>query len=388
MSPYVTAVGGTTLALDQNGNRIAEESAWLDGGSGYALEAWYERPSYQNGIPYYLPDPNYPIAMTAITADENVRAIPDVSYNADPATPFAIYTTTPINGDRGWFAVGGTSAGAPQWAALIALENQKRQAAKLGVIGNKLNGMLYDIYNGYAEDGGANQSYANTFNDVIVGQAGPWFAEIGYDMATGIGTPQAANLLNTLTNYSPFMIQQNFSFDSHLYFPYSLASAGLMPVAVGQEHTGTGSILGTDSLTLMFLTDPVKFYGPNYTSVTVPDRYYDTSLGEESAFRVTLHRTGRGQTSGRIYGMGTADIYNADPNVHTDGTTTMVGLVTFTLKFEGTWWTGKDGKVHFSVNFGAVDPVTFSPLPSKVGDLVSQPLSPSLGCYFSGTISG
>ena len=383
VSPNVTAVGGTVLTLDQDGNQTAEESAWFNGGSGYAPPDWYERPGYQKGIQYFPPDPNYPIVMTVIAPDENVRALPDVSYNA---YNFAIYTTTPLSGDTGWFSVGGTSAGTPQWAAIVALANQKRQAVGKGAIGNGLNGIVYDIYNGYAALDGPNQDYTDCFNDIIFGQAGPWFAIPGYDMATGVGTPEADHLIDTMANYSGFFIQRTFTFESHLYMPYSVASVGLMPVASGQTHTGIGSILGTDTLSLEFLTAPIPLYGPNFTPVIVPDRYYDIETGQASAFRVQLYRAGRGQNSGRIYGMGEADIYNADPRILTiaAGITPM----TFTLKFEGRWWTGKDGQIHFNINFGAVNPVTYQPLESGPAELRYAPTLTWLGAYYTGSISG
>jgi len=382
MSPYVTAVGGTMLQLDQDGNRTFEEEAWLDGGSGYALPDWYERPAYQDGIPYYLPQPYNP-TMTPIADDADIRAIPDVSYNADPATPFAVYTTTPINGDRGWFTFGGTSAGAPQWAALVALANQKRLEAGRGVIGNRLNGLLYDIYNGYADEYGLNQGYQDCFNDISFdfGQAGPWAAAERFDMATGIGTPRAENLIDTMANYTGFYLQKNFTFEARLYMPFAQASAGRFPISSGQLHTGTGSVVGTDQLNVMFITNPVARVGPNFSPVVVADQYYDVQEGQESAFRVQLQRTGRGQTSGRIYGIGTADIENADGSI-------AFGTATFTLKFEGRWWTGRNGQMHFNIEFHAVDPVTYEPLESRVTALVLDPTVPWLGAYFEGEING
>ena len=383
MSPNVTAVGGTVLTLDQDGNQTAEESAWFFGGSGYALPDWFERPGYQKGIPYYLPDPNYPITMTPIVSDYDVRAIPDVSYNA---TNFAMYSTTPIGG----MLVGSRSAapapGPPQWAAIVALANQKRAAAGMGPIGNGFNGIAYDIYNGYADLEGPNQSYEDNFNDIIFGQAGPWFADPGYDMATGVGSPHAEHVIDTLADYTGFSIQSTFSFESHLYIPDSVSRFGLYPVASGQTHTGVGSILGTDTVSLQFLTEPVPMYGPNFTPVIVPDNYYDVEQGQASAFRVQLYRTGRGQTSGRIYGKGTADIFNADPRIVAipAGTTAM----TFTLNFEGRWWTGKDGQIHFNIKYGAINPVTYQPLESGPARLTYDPLLPWLGAYMDGSISG
>ena len=51
---------------------------------------------------------------------------PDVSYNANPGTGYAVYDSVGVSGYSGWFQVGGTSAGTPQWAALIAITNSMR----------------------------------------------------------------------------------------------------------------------------------------------------------------------------------------------------------------------------------------------------------------------
>jgi len=102
-SPNVVGVGGTTLALSSTG-AFASESAWS--GSGGGVSAYEAEPSYQKT--YKIPKAN------------SMRAIPDVSFNADPASGYPIYKTTGT-GKNGWYTVGGTSAGAPQWAAIQAL---------------------------------------------------------------------------------------------------------------------------------------------------------------------------------------------------------------------------------------------------------------------------
>ena len=102
VSPYVLGVGGTTLHLDANGNRTSAETAWSSSGGG--LSSYYGLPLWQNG--WY---PQWPAK----------RGVPDVSLVADPNTGVLVYDAA--NG--GWFVVGGTSASAPMWAALIALAN-------------------------------------------------------------------------------------------------------------------------------------------------------------------------------------------------------------------------------------------------------------------------
>src|SRR6266852_4314130 len=94
------------------------------------------------------------------------------------------------------FIVGGTSAGSPQWAGIAALANQARASAGKGPIGD-INPVLYSIYHNAAK-------YAKDFHDITVGndqEVGTpvgYSAGTGYDLASGIGTPNVANLVSDL----------------------------------------------------------------------------------------------------------------------------------------------------------------------------------------------
>ena len=172
-SPNVVAVGGTTLHVDANGNRIGTgETGWS--GTGGGISARETQPAYQNGV---------------VTQSASARANPDVSYGADPATGFAVYdsfgTSTP------WEVIGGTSASAPQWAALIAITDEGRiLAGKTPLDGpTQTLPMLYSMP-------------ASSFNDIISGStnsgskhfnAGP-----GYDLVTGRGTPVVTQVVSNL----------------------------------------------------------------------------------------------------------------------------------------------------------------------------------------------
>jgi hypothetical protein len=167
-SPYVVAVGGTGLIADSQGNYISE-TGWS--GSGGGISQVEAQPAYQQGT---------------VTQSGTQRTIPDVAYNANPNT--AVYVYDRFNG--GWFGVGGTSAGAPQWAALVAIANQGRNLNGLLPLGSSASQgsqeVLTDLYN-----------LQSDFNDITTGnngfQAGP-----GYDLVTGIGTPQANVLVPDL----------------------------------------------------------------------------------------------------------------------------------------------------------------------------------------------
>jgi subtilase family serine protease len=110
VSTNVLAVGGTRLSVDGAGNYLSE-TGW--GGSGGGASVYFSRPAYQSGANGY---------------SGSQRGAPDVAYDADPNTGFSVYNTY----DGGWEQVGGTSAGAPQWAALVAIADQGRALAGLG----------------------------------------------------------------------------------------------------------------------------------------------------------------------------------------------------------------------------------------------------------------
>jgi len=190
VAPNVTAVGGTYLPLDSAGARSGEETAWA--GSGGGLSDFYGLPAHQ--------------LLTTIdgAAFGDRRAVPDVAYNADPASGVTTYSQTPdFFGQTGWQPVGGTSASAPQTAALVALANEQRAQAGKEPIGAALNNAIYSIARG---------DYSGNFNDIVTGSNG-YPAVPGYDLVTGLGTPKATTLIRSLAadNGNPLA---NLSFEA------------------------------------------------------------------------------------------------------------------------------------------------------------------------------
>jgi subtilase family serine protease len=171
--PWVTSVGGTTLA--RNGNYYIEGAWDLSGGG---VSKFYSEPTYQQKL-----------SSSVQNILQGQRGMPDVAGNA--FSILAIY----YNGK--WATVGGTSASAPLWAALMAIANQ--MAGKhLGFI----NPTLYKL---------ATTRYYEDFNDITYGNntfthAGTdynttvqgYSATAGWDPVTGLGSPKAANLLPDL----------------------------------------------------------------------------------------------------------------------------------------------------------------------------------------------
>ncbi len=154
VSANVVAVGGTSLAFNLDGS-LASETAWS--GSGGGVSSYVSLPAYQSAF--------------GLTGTK--RQLPDVSYDADPASGFSVYMSYSYQGQKGWFRVGGTSAGSPQWAAIKAL------------------GLSANNPNFYADAAGP--SSASYFRDIVSGTNGTCgatcTASIGYDKVTGLGSP-------------------------------------------------------------------------------------------------------------------------------------------------------------------------------------------------------
>ena len=162
-SPDVLGVGGTSLTLNSGGG-WGGETGWS--GSTGGPSTYESQPSYQNGV---------------VTQTTTKRATPDVAYDGDPNTGFAVYDSY---GYSGWLQVGGTSAGAPQWSAIIAIADEGR-SQPLGTSGlQSVQSILYP--NGSAD-----------FHDITSGNNG-YAAGPGYDYVTGLGSPMVNDVVASL----------------------------------------------------------------------------------------------------------------------------------------------------------------------------------------------
>jgi len=175
-SPDVIGVGGTSLTLTASG-AYQSETAWS--GSGGGLSVYEREPSFQAQLPIANDPRGY-------------RGSPDVSYNGNPGTGYAVYNSIGVSGYSGWFQVGGTSAGTPQWAALIAISNSLRVAARKSNL-SSTDTTLYTV---------AKSALNSDFHAVTSGTNGSCgtmcTAGAGYDYVTGLGTPQASALIAAL----------------------------------------------------------------------------------------------------------------------------------------------------------------------------------------------
>ncbi|HZT93619.1 MAG TPA: S53 family peptidase [Gaiellaceae bacterium] len=206
--PNVTAIGGTDLVATaptgtqktstsaspsfekKPGGDYISESVWNEGveiAGGGGISTVYSKPSYQNGA-----------------VSGSMRGIPDVTYSASLGHSILVIESctsadTSACGSAGTFVFGygGTSAGSPQWAGLVALADQLK-GGRIGL----MNPTLYSL---------SNSSY---FHDVTTGDnsvpADPsvsgtpitgFSATKGWDAASGLGSPKANSLVPALASH-------------------------------------------------------------------------------------------------------------------------------------------------------------------------------------------
>jgi subtilase family serine protease len=241
--PLVLAVGGTEgspyntdpigAGLFQNGGYGAEqvwnetECCSVPVATGGAPSVIFPRPPWQNGF-----------------TNNKGRIVPDVSYNAAVLGGVNIFIScyTPDNpngcdpSDPFFSLIGGTSAGSPQWASIIAIANEAR-----GLRGQRSLGLVAPALYALAKNP---HSYSKDFHDITSGNnvlgsgndpsADPsqgFFAGSGFDDASGLGTPNVANLVGDLASGSSFG-------DPGLGNPGNFGHSG-NPDKWHQKHPGT-----------------------------------------------------------------------------------------------------------------------------------------------------
>jgi subtilase family serine protease len=172
---FVTGVGGTDLTTQYTGGPWAAETGWSGSGGG---------PS-PDGIK--LPKWQKPFISARNAGSSSLRNVPDVAMEAN----YDSYACLDLKCTTGW---GGTSFSAPRWAAFIALVNQQAALSDKKPIG-ALNKALYTLAAGAA--------YDTDFHDITSGNNGQYNAVVGYDLVTGLGSPQPA-MIPALVNGGRF----------------------------------------------------------------------------------------------------------------------------------------------------------------------------------------
>jgi subtilase family serine protease len=200
-SVFVTSVGGTDLTTTSAGGPWGTETGWSDTGGGIGPDK-FAIPSWQVAA-----------AAGCAKCSQTFRNAPDVAANAN----FTFYvcadqTTCTAN------LYGGTSFAAPMWAAYLALANEQNLLNGAGSTLGFINPTLYTI------GGGAN--YDTDFHDITSG-GNTDGSTVGYDLSTGWGSPNGANLIDALVG----TVTPSFSI-----------SASPNSVSVAQGKSGTSTI--------------------------------------------------------------------------------------------------------------------------------------------------
>jgi kumamolisin len=172
-SPHALGCGGTKLLADPSTGAISSEVVWNEtasneGASGGGVSDQFLLPPYQAtaGVP-------------ARAGGSSGRGVPDVAGNADPTTGYQIYS------DGQAQVVGGTSAVAPLWAALVS-----RLAEATGQRFGLIQPALYAGVTPGTDVPG--------FRDITSGNNGAYAAGPGWDACSGLGSPDGTALLTRL----------------------------------------------------------------------------------------------------------------------------------------------------------------------------------------------
>jgi len=202
--PNLVAVGGTDLTTTGAGGGWASETGWSDSGGGIS--------------PNKFPIPSWQVAAAAgcSKCSQVYRNAPDVAANAN-FTFYVCADQTSCTANE----YGGTSFAAPMWAGYLALANQQAVSQGQSTLGY-INPALYSI--------GGGPNYNADFHDITSGSNG-FSATVGYDLVTGWGSPNGANLINALVPAT-----SGFSL-----------SANPSSVTIKKGTTGTSTITSTIS---------------------------------------------------------------------------------------------------------------------------------------------
>lgn len=234
-SPFVTSVGGTVYQIDAAGNRISETASLQGGGGVSTVESL---PRFQRGIT---------VQGQALAT----RSGPDVALaSQERGQGVSVYYDPTPDGSatNKWYDFEGTSVSAAIFAGMVADENELRASLGLGPIGRDLNNELYAAFK-------ANPT--TNFTDITEGSNTLYPAVKGFDLATGMGAPNAYNLLPALAGVSPHILKSSktltygVNVTGDLFSSLQVAPTGnaVLPFTSGQGTLSLNSVGGLFSFT-------------------------------------------------------------------------------------------------------------------------------------------
>ena len=304
-NPWVLAVGGTTIA---DATTPPTEQVWNDGATGGAggggISAVWSAPSWQSdGLVRGFDDPRVVAAAEKLDvpscSSAPCRETPDVTAQADEYTgAITVYETQ----YGGWTTFGGTSSSTPLWAAMLADVASTSACTASGPLGF-VNPKLYAIAAVPSED-------TTSFNDITVGNTdvfgdtgGLFPATVGYDMASGLGSPRMTNPDGTpgLASYlcsTPGAAVPAVRSVTPVAVP--AAGGGVTVHGAGFESGTTPDVVGVQVGTVALAPSSYAVRGPTTLAVTLPPADAQRGTGGatdgDGSYTVTV-TLGDGQTS-------------------------------------------------------------------------------------------
>lgn len=218
-SPWVTAVGGTTLAINSTGRRFFE-TGWETRFDALSGTNWAPFAADQKdfpkgfaggaggGVSHLFAEPSWQKNVVPASLSGGHRAVPDVSALADPYTGFLIgLTATDSKGHTGYteFAEGGTSLACPLIAAMVADAQQLQGNAHFGLLTPALykaygTSKLYDVHNVSSAEylGNVQLTTGQAFTALVDNniKVSTLQATAGWDNVSGVGSPNGSTFLS------------------------------------------------------------------------------------------------------------------------------------------------------------------------------------------------
>jgi len=234
VSDKVVAVGGTSLSY--SGSGVRSETGWS--GTGGGTSAWVNAPAYQASN---VPNLGAPAR----------RTVADVAFNADPGTGQYVAVMQPGSSTVSWISAGGTSLATPQWAGILAVANARRAQAAKAALGHP-HAMLY------GQIGTVPTLYASAFSDIAKGQNGSCsacVARTGYDILSGLGTPNVGSLLDLMAGNTaptpapapaPIVTAARIDGVANTALAFTISASGANPLSLALSGAPAGMLLGAN----------------------------------------------------------------------------------------------------------------------------------------------
>jgi subtilase family serine protease len=340
-SVYVTSVGGTDLDTSSAAGPWSSETAWVDGGGGISPNK-QTIPSWQTAA-----------AAGCSACSKTYRNGPDVSANANFTFYVCADQTTCTANDYG-----GTSFATPMWAGYLALTNEQSVTATGKPLGF-INPAIYTI--------GGGSSYDTDFHDITSGSNGD-SATVGYDLATGWGSPNGQNLLNAL---APASSSPSFTLSAN---PGSVSitqgAAGVATTITVNDVDGfTGSVTLSNSTLPSGVT---AAYGTNPTTGTSTLTFTASATATTGTSTVTITGVSGSITQTTTVSLTVSAVVAGNYTLSASPTSLTIdrsasGTSTITITRTG----GFTGAVSFTASgLGSGTTATFSPNPSSTSSSV------------------